>query len=224
MIGQKLEKESFMWQMWQYGLIAEEIPNCFSSSQFAANYETLNAFLQKTFSTSPTTLSTYKSETARRNVSVPNPYAFANTVQYLGKRYSELMSLAYSPNSDSPITFIHSYGDWEVEAINSGIARNALRAFSDFKASIRRRMSLAMGYRYRLSVDIATFYDAIYTHSLSWSICGKEAAKRMFEGIDKKNSKYLFADQLDKRIRNQKGQETSGVLTGPYTSRIFSEL
>lgn len=224
MIGLKLERDSFMQQMWRYGFIAEEIPACFSSVRFAENYDTLNTLVQKTYSTSPVMLSTYKSETERRNVSVPNPYAFANTVKYLGEHYSELRNFAHSKNSDSPITFIHSYVDREIEVINSGIARNALHAFSDFRASLRRRISQAMGYRYRLSVDIATFYDTIYTHSLSWSICGKDTAKRMFDGVDRKSSKYLFADQFDKRVRNQKGQETSGILTGPYTSRIFSEL
>lgn len=226
----RLNGRNFVQQMCRYGFFSEQIPPCFNSIALANHSNELRTLVGKARSTSPTTLSIFKTQTTRRIVSAANPYAFICAASYMAEHRRQILQLTKSSHSESPITFIHSYGQVENfekgEVINSDLARSALRAKSDYVTNLRERVIIAMGFRYRLSIDIATFYDSIYTHSVAWAICGKQDAKRMFpeEGKSLRTQDYYFADGLDVRMRNQKAQETSGILTGPFTSRIFSEI
>ncbi len=222
----RIANKHFEHQMWRYGFFSEQFPPCFTSETFASRLHDLRPTIGPAHATAPATLSTYKTGTSRRILSVPNPYAFAHTVDYIRRYREDLFEHASSPNSESPITFIHPYNENAEYAINSSLARAALGARSDFITNLRKRIVFAMGYRFRLSIDIATFYDSVYTHSIAWAICGKEEAKRIFAKIEgcPATEPYKIADDLDKSMRNQKNRETSGILTGPFTSRIFSEI
>lgn len=226
MARKKRNDRGFPFQMWRYGYFAEQIPPCFTTDSFASRIKELDKQVKHSVSTAPANLSIYKNDTSRRIISVPNPYAFACTVKYMYERRRQISKFAESCNSESPITFIHHYHEDSSVVINSEIARTVLSIRSDFKANLRKRIALAMGYRYRLSLDIATFYNTIYTHSVTWAVCGKKEAKRMFpeEAKSSRSDDYHFADELDERIRDQKSKETNGILTGPFTSRIFSEI
>lgn len=218
--------KDFSFQMWRYGFFAEQIPPCFVTSSFASHIKELGKQVKGPLATAPANLSIYKNDTSRRIISAPNPYAFACTVKFMYERRRLISQHAKSRNSESPITFIHHYNGDPSEVINSEIARADLGIKSEFKSNLRKRIALAMGYRYRLSLDIATFYNTIYTHSVTWAVCGKKEAKRMFpeEAKSLRTDDYRLADSLDKLMRNQKSKETNGILTGPFTSRIFSEI
>lgn len=73
---------------------------------------------------------------------------------------------------------------------------------------------------------MSSFYDSIYTHSITWAICGKEKAKKyaVFDPSAQMPEGYDIANKFDELIRKQNCQETNGILTGPFTSRIFSEI
>ena len=66
----------------------------------------------------------------------------------------------------------------------------------------------------------------MYTHSISWAVCGKEAAKLYFRTHQPESLEeiYEISDRLDCFIRQQKNNETNGIIVGPYTSRIISEI
>ena len=74
-------------------------------------------------------------------------------------------------------------------------------------------------YNKLLKLDISKCFDSIYTHSLSWALLGKEAAK---ENVDE--SSTTFAGQFDKFMRRTNYNETNGIIIGPEFSRIFAEL
>ena len=112
-----------------------------------------------------------------------------------------------SENSQSPITRVYfKYGDEKAEILNGESAQDAVRLRSSYLGNLRERVICALGFRYKLSVDISMCYSSIYTHSLSWSVCGRDEAKRNYflEKKADRSKEYLFADELDKRIRNQK--------------------
>lgn len=75
-----------------------------------------------------------------------------------------------------------------------------------------------MGYRYCFKIDIANFYDSIYTHSIEWASIGRLKAKRQ------KAMGSNIGRELDRLVRNTNSKETAGIPTGPFTSRIISEL
>lgn len=87
-----------------------------------------------------------------------------------------------------------------------------------------KRMSqrhLASAYPVILGLDINRFYGSIYTHSIPWSVLGKEEAKRRHRN---RSLQGHWSDTLDKLVRNCNQQQTVGIPIGPDTSRIISEL
>lgn len=72
-------------------------------------------------------------------------------------------------------------------------------------------------HKYTVSIDIAQFFPSIYSHSLPWAIVGKDIARKN-QGDD------LWYNKFDRLLRNCKNQETNGILIGPDTSSVISEM
>ena len=223
-------------QIVQYGFFAEQFPACFSSRKLA---EKLSTFLPLVdcrpseagkggkHTTSPTNISTYKNDISRRILSVPNPESFLRVVKLYSENWKRIVTFAESENSLSSIIYLRSYTDNDyIEEINSENLREARMAKSDFIEGIKECIRVALGYQYRLKVDIANCYNSIYTHSVAWAICGKDAAKTYMRTKTPPSlkSNYDLGNLIDAFTRFQKNNETNGILVGPYTSRIFSEI
>lgn len=181
----------------------------------------------KSITTSPTIISTYKNDISRRILSIPNPEAFLRIVKLYSANWSRITALANSRNSLSPITYMRGYSrDEVIEEINSENLREHYKTKSDFVEGIKSCIRIALGYQYRLKVDIANCYNSIYTHSVAWAICGKEEAKTYLRTKQPQSLKddYELGDAIDAFTRFQKNNETNGIVVGPFTSRIFSEI
>ncbi|WP_027400501.1 RNA-directed DNA polymerase [Anaerovorax odorimutans] len=70
---------------------------------------------------------------------------------------------------------------------------------------------------YEVRLDIASFFDSIYTHSIPWAIHTKKMAK-------KDKSESLFGNILDNCMQNLNYGQTNGILVGNAVSRIISEI
>lgn len=231
----RLTKKNFLEQVVQYGYFAEQFPLCFSTDLFLAHMPELLPLVsisktQKKKSdkntTSPTTLSMYKNDISRRVLSVPNPEAFLRLAKYISENWSKVYQFSLSKNSLSPISFIRSYDGELEQLINCESLREALRVRSDFINGIKQSIRSSLGYKYRLCVDISNCYNSMYTHSIAWAICGKDSAKSFLRNKEPKNieADYEFGDFLDCFTRFEKNNETNGIIVGPFTSRIISEL
>lgn len=71
--------------------------------------------------------------------------------------------------------------------------------------------------RYKVKADISTCFPSIYTHSIPWALVGKEAAKSNMR-------KKCWYNEIDKVCREMKNGETHGLLIGPHTSNLLSEV
>lgn len=229
----KLDGKNFIDQITRYGYFAEQFPECFTSDHLADELSNLLPLVsvgkaQKSKSknvTAPTTLSTYKNDISRRILSVSNPESFLRLSKYMKENWDTVLSVSKSPNSLSPITFIRNYSSSE-EIINCESIREKLKAKSDFISGIKNCIRASLGYKYRMKVDITNCYNSLYTHSITWAICGKDLAKSYYRTSEPSNIKDLYemGDFLDCFIRQQKNNETNGIIVGPYTSRIISEI
>lgn len=238
-MGQGLNANNFRRQMLENGYFYEQLPPCFTTRSFVARAEEiLEAVKRKKYATAPTVISMYKSDGTRRIISIPNPWSFASAVHVFASNWAVCRQFAKSSNSQSKITFIVAYEDLsgemvEREYINSERQRDRVGVVSHFLRGLREKVIASLGRPYKLSLDLATFYDSIYTHSLAWAVCGKEEAKRWHSLVENGEGKehpglkpkyYDQADALDCAVRRMKGNETNGVVTGPFLSRIFSEM
>ena len=231
-----LNENSFLYQTVRYGYFAEQFPDCFTSETLSLHIDELLPFINlskkcsekgSSYTTSPTTLSTYKNDISRRVLSVPNPLAFLRTVKYIKDNWERVKGYSKSANSLSPITFITSYdASIDEELINCESIREDYRAKSDFIQGLHECIRVSLGYKYRLCLDISNCYNSIYTHSITWAICGKNDAKQYFRTNEPAELKedYEIGNCLDALIRYQKNNETNGIIVGPFTSRIASEV
>lgn len=72
-------------------------------------------------------------------------------------------------------------------------------------------------YSYVVNADIHNFYESIYTHSISWAIEGKDAAK------DNRGTS-LLGNRVDRFFQNAHDGQTNGIPTGNVLSDIAAEL
>ena len=228
MIEIKLTDKNFIKQIVKHGYFSEQIPPCFNTDKLL---ECIDDFISYPLEnedkkgTAPTTLSIYKNEISRRTFSLPNPKTFLKLVKYMSDNWDRVKEHAKSDNSQSPITYLHEYiNNTFQENLNHEKVRELQGSKSDFIPSMKKNIILSLGYKYLLNIDISNFYNTIYTHSITWAVCGKTEAKKCFLERDLRTDEYKFADKLDRLIRNQKNNETNGILIGPYTSRIISEI
>lgn len=68
-----------------------------------------------------------------------------------------------------------------------------------------------------VKADISQCFPSIYTHAISWALVGKSTAKK-HRGIKE------WYNQIDKACQNMRDGETHGLLIGPHTSNLISEL
>ena len=69
-----------------------------------------------------------------------------------------------------------------------------------------------------VKADISACFPSIYTHSIPWALHGRESAK---------NDKSLISlpgNLLDKCTQNIRDCQTNGILIGPHSSNIISEI
>ena len=66
--------------------------------------------------------------------------------------------------------------------------------------------------------DISKCYPSIYTHAIPWALVGKDVAK------DNTRKKEEWYNQIDHFAQISKNGETHGLLIGPHTSNVLSEI
>lgn len=79
-------------------------------------------------------------------------------------------------------------------------------------------LRLEQKFRHFRTLDIASCFYHIYTHSIAWAVKNKECAKK---GIKDSNT---FESIFDNLMQTMNYRETNGVLVGAEISRIFAEI
>ncbi|MCD2344854.1 RNA-directed DNA polymerase [Ideonella azotifigens] len=74
-------------------------------------------------------------------------------------------------------------------------------------------------YDAMVQIDVNKCFDSIYTHSLPWSVLGRDQTKFSLE-----ESKATFGGRFDALMQNLNHKETNGIVIGPEFSRIFAEI
>lgn len=77
--------------------------------------------------------------------------------------------------------------------------------------------SMMVGKKYVVKADISTCFPSIYTHSIPWALLGKQFAKT-------NRTKHLWQNTLDEYCRNMQCGETDGLIIGPHSSNLISEI
>ena len=194
------------------GYINEHIPFCFNTADLANKWDdikdkVINLINNNRKGTYPISISVSKSGFLRRTIHIPNILSFLDLAIFISKNWDFIIKKCKSKASESKIYYISSF-DYP----------------SNYKRSIFKRNARFVGYKYKLKLDISNCYNSIYTHSITWAFVGKENVKEMYLNKSIKTSEYDLGDKIDSLNRKMNADQTNGILTGPFTSRISSEI
>lgn len=195
-----------------YGMFAEKLPPVFTAENFFDYCE--NNHPQ--FSVKPSEYIYYESMrniNVPRSMGIPNPVVYftqckhiANIWPYLQKYFKE-----QTRDQNHVISRIHIRKMKDKQAL-------FLMNYRSWKDDDATEANLLFGAKYLVKADISNCFPSIYTHSLPWALVGKNKAK------DNKNKKDEWYNKLDLYTRNIKFGETHGLLIGPHTSNLLSEI
>lgn len=197
------------------GYFTDQIPPCFTTKSLAkANsldiLEKVNSVSEKNDLDKkcfPIEITVYKDDILRRTLHFPNIVKYLKLLKKMSTRFDVYDSLLDSKHSESNAKILKKF-DYP----------------SNYQKSIIKRNSEFAGYKYKLKIDISHCYESIYSHSITWALVGKTIAKQMYLGQIKKSTLYNTGNDFDKFCSALKGNETNGIVVGPYSSRIISEI
>lgn len=183
----------------------------------------------------PPTFRTRNFSLVRDTLEIPNNY-YGSTTFYDGATFrgplrtfgvvnpaSYLLLSRFIANSWGDITSVYRLSGCSGSRPRFPSLATEGRAIETASLASKRKNQrhLASVYPVILGLDINRFYSTIYTHSLPWSVLGKQEAKRRYRN---RTLRGHWSDTLDTLVRNCNQQQTVGIPIGPDTSRIISEL
>lgn len=201
-----------------YGMFANKLPPIFSSISFF-NYCQANSpiFSGKEWHD-------YVSYSSMRNINIPRLFGIPTPMKYqclcatLRDNWEQLR-LHFHAQTDHQgyrVSRIHLrklYGRKELFEMNYKNWR------IDGNPETELLISDTCGAsKYVVKADISTCFPSIYSHSLPWALAGKDVAKAACK------DKSLWYNQIDSACSALKNGETHGLLIGPYTSNLLSEI
>ena len=93
----------------------------------------------------------------------------------------------------------------------------------------QQTVQLALEYNYMLNTDITDCYGSLYTHAISWAMCGIETAKAIKLGHENSASqkdaeRYKVGNSIDMSIENVCYRQTNGIPQGSTLMDFIAEL
>jgi len=203
--------ERLYYGLLAHGLFAERLPPIFTSINFfdycqssAYNFSDRGYNYVKFYS--------LKNTNIPRQFGIPNPISYHLLCKCLKDNWYNICTHFENntSNQNHKISRIH------IRRLANKPALFEMN-YHNWKIDGSPETDLMFGKRYLVRADISTFFPSIYTHSLSWALIGKAKAK-----IDR-NKKHWYND-IDHQAQNVKHGETHGLLIGPHTSNLLSEI
>jgi len=195
------------------GYFPSELPPPFTTKKLAAHAPALAASWSgadiRKFWTSPEHFTIPRYGQVRRKLAVVNPINQVHVAHLVAENWVDISARL----KRSKITEFKP----EILLQGGGRAVNGV----DFDGVGRRRAQMLATYGRYVKTDIARFYPSVYTHSIAWSLLGKQWVKQHFTSSSFKTS---FANLLDKAVAAGQAGQTIGIPIGPDTSRVLSEL
>ena len=82
----------------------------------------------------------------------------------------------------------------------------------------QQSIELSLDYEFMVRTDIVDCYAAIYTHSISWALHGRDLAKA------RKNDDGMIGNVIDKRIQDMHQGQTNGIPQGSVLMDFIAEM
>lgn len=199
-----------------YGLFSEKLPPVFSSENFKKYCDTwkediINSkkFLKEEYGY--IVFDVIRNTNVPRTLGIPNPIGYYKLCKILENNWGKIQEhfKKYTSGEKYKTSRIHIR---KIQENKSLFEMN----YNNWKIDGTPKLDLLLGAKYIVHADISNCFPSIYTHSLPWALVGKEKAK---------SNRYTdWYNYIDKACRGIKNGETHGILIGPHTSNILSEI
>ncbi|WP_407534703.1 RNA-directed DNA polymerase [Elizabethkingia miricola] len=212
---EEISKENLFKGLLGFGLFAEKIPQFVSSVSFY-NFITTKKFPYN--DSKPTDYIRYsnmRNINIPRPLSIPEPFSYANQVKLLSENWPKITSHVKKKTRAQKykVSRIHLRNLKDKESLFE-------MNYKNFSTDGNPEDEIFIKSKYIAHADIATCFPSIYSHSIAWALVGKSLAKRE----SGQNYKNKWFNQIDFYTRNLKYGETNGLLIGPHSSNLISEL
>lgn len=144
-----------------------------------------------------------RARTLRRELAIVNPVAYWRLARLISSQWAVLKAAA----ERSPLSLTKP-----VEGLPRGLLNG--RDLPAARARVR-----AKG-KFVLQADVSNFYGSVYTHTISWALHGKEAARA---ALKNKKGEPLLGDKLDNHFRAMQDGQSVGLPVGPDASQLIAE-
>lgn len=209
-IMQDIEADELYEALLAYGLFSEKLPPFLSSEDFYKYcIENTVSFANKERQ--------YAYYENMRNINIPRPLGIPNPMAY------QRLCKNLSDNWDyvrEHFRIMTSNQNYKVSRIHIRKMKGKKQLFemnySNWKLDGTPEPDLLIGKRFIVKADVSQCFLSMYTHSITWALVGKETAKKSRRGN--------WYNDLDQSTQNIKYGETHGLLIGPHTSNILSEI
>lgn len=197
-----------------YGMFSEKLPPIFTGDLFL-NY--CKNIREQTFSTKEwrgyINYESMRNTNIPRNIGIPTPMGHELLCETLMKHWTELTEYfrEKTKGQSRRISRIHIRKMQETKAL-------FLMNYKNWIDDGTPEPDIYLGKRYMVHSDISKCYPSIYTHAIPWALVGKDVAK------DNTRKKEEWYNQIDHFAQISKNGETHGLLIGPHTSNVLSEI
>ena len=207
----EISKEELYRGLLAHGLFPEKLPPIFTSEPFFNYCQGLKqSFTDKAYH--------YIYHESIRNINVPRPLGIVNPMAYqrlclcLSEHWNKLQEhfLNKTNGQTHKISRIHLRKRFNKASLFE-------MNYKNWKTDGSPEPDLLLGKKYLVEADISTCFPSIYTHSLPWALVGKSESKSYIK------SPILF-NEIDRCCRQMKDGETHGLIIGPHTSNLLSEI
>lgn len=219
---EKLSDAAVLTGLLDFGLFANKVPPCFTSEGLAAIASlTMSGILLETDEKKlkddiDTRAHDYIRYEALRDINIPrhlgipHPEAYAVQSLAISRHWKEVSTHCNQPKPAISRIHVRPTGSGSIFEMNyKGEERYQLE---------EDEIRWMTGTKYVVHADVASCFPSIYTHSIPWALHGKATSKKL------KSITALAGNLLDKCTQITRDQQTNGLLIGPHSSNIISEI
>lgn len=196
-----------------HGLFADRIPDFLTSEPF---YDWYIKNSKPTFENKGKDYVRYENMrhiNIPRLMSVPNPFSYANLCNVISEHWEKIKTeLVENVKSQK-----HKISQIHIRKLKDKDHLFEMN-YKNYEKDGNPEQKIMIGKQFCVQADIGTCFPSIYSHSVPWALVGKDNAK-----INKCNDS-LWYNKIDKALRNNKNEETNGILIGPHASNLISEI
>lgn len=197
----------------EYGLFSSKLPPIFDGNSFL-NYckkPGRPEFPQKWYSYA--SFSSIKNTNIPRAFGIPTPMAHERICACLRQNWNDLQ-LHFLETTKAQIYKVSRTHIRKMKNTNALFQMN----YEKWQIDGTPEPDISFGKKYLVKADISTCFPSIYSHAIPWAIVTKNVAKQ------NANDDTKWYNQIDIEARNSTNGETHGLLIGPHTSNILSEI